>query len=429
MRICVVALGTQGDVRPLLALAEGLSRAGDHVVFATHRYFEKMVADRGLGFRAVEVNPRDVIDSRLGRGWVRSGTNPLLFSRHFRELALSVGRELTEDCYRACRDAEVIVTGLLGYFATWNLAERLEVPLAAAFLQPVTPSRHLPSVFFNELPAPAPVRRIYNYAGHRLVEFLLWSVLRPPTNEMRTDILDLPPAALRHTFADNLRDSPVLYGFSPAVLPPPADWDDNVQVTGYWFLESERDDWRPDEELQRFLAGGAPPVYVGFGSMSSDAEEDLTGIVFNALRRCGLRGVLATGWGGLTPAQLPPDMLMLDWVPHDWLFPRTAAVIHHGGAGTTATGLRHGVPQVVVPFFGDQHFWGQRVHELAVGPRPVPRRRLTADRLAAALRVAATDPAVRARAAEVSRRIRTEDGVSTAVRALRRRLQAQLSCR
>lgn len=427
MRICVLALGTHGDIRPLLALAEGLSRAGDQVLFATHRYFEKMVTDRGLGFRAVEVNPRDIIDSRLGRGWVSSGTNPLLFIRHFRTLAHSFGQELMDDCYRACRDAEAIVTGLLGYFAAWNLAERLEVPLTASFLQPATPSRHLPSVFFHELPGPAPVRRSYNYASHRLFEFLLWSVLRPPTNAVRADILDLPPAPRRHTFASNLSGSLLLYGFSPTVLPRPADWDDHVQLTGYWFLDDEGDGWRPDAKLQRFLDGGTPPVYVGFGSMSSDDEEDLTGIVFAALRRSGLRGVLATGWGGLTPAQLPPDMLMLDWVPHDWLFPRTAAVVHHGGAGTTATGFRHGVPQVVVPFFGDQHFWGNRVHELAVGPPPVPRRRLTADRLAAALCSAASDPSMRARAAEVGARIRTEDGVSNAVRALRRRLHGRLS--
>ncbi len=424
MRICVVALGTHGDVRPLLALAEGLSRAGDQVVFATHRFFEEMVADRGLAFRAVEVNPRAVIDSSFGRGWVSSGTNLLLFMRDFRQLALSFGRELTEDCYRACRDADVIVTGLLSYFATWNLAQRLEVPLAAAFLQPATPTRHLPSVFFNELPGPAPVRRTYNYASHRLVEFLLWRVLRPSTNEMRAELLDLPAVPRKHTFAANLRNSLVLYGFSPAVLPRPADWAESVHVTGYWFLNDDGDGWQPDAALKRFLADGAPPVYVGFGSMSSHREEDLTGIVFTALRRCGLRGVLATGWGGLTPAQLPPDMLMLDWVPHDWLFPRTAAVIHHGGAGTTATALRHGVPQVVVPFFGDQQFWGRRIHELAAGPRPVPRRRLTADRLADALRAAATDPAVRIRAAELGARIRAEDGVSAAVRAVRSRMQA-----
>ena len=429
MRICVVALGTHGDVRPLLALAEGLSRAGDQVVFATHRYYENMVTDRGLGFRAVEVNPREVIDSRLGRGWVRSGTNPLQFIRHFGALAYSFGRELMEDCYRACRDAEVIVTGLLSYFATWHVAERLQVPLAAAFLQPVTPSRHLPSVFFAELPGPAPARRAYNYVSHLLVELLLWNVLRTPTNRVRADVLGLPAVPRWRTFASHLRDSLVLYGYSPEVLPRPGDWTDQVQVTGYWFLDGEGDHWQPDDDLVRFLKGGSAPVYVGFGSMSSDDEEDLTGLVFAALRSLGLRGILATGWGGLSPAQLPPDMLMLDWVPHDWLFPRTAAVIHHGGAGTVATALRCGVPQVVVPFFGDQHFWGQRIHRLAVAPPPVPRRRLTADRLAVALRAVTSDPPLRARAAAVGARIRDEDGVSAATHASRRHLQARLPCR
>ena len=428
MRICVVALGTHGDVRPLLALAEGLRRAGDEVVFATHRYYEEMVTDRGLGFRAVEVNPRAVIDSSLGRGWVSSGTNPLRFVRHFRELAQSFGRDLMVDCYRACRGAEVIVTGLLSYFATWNVAERLQVPLAAAFLQPVTPSRHLPSVFFAELRAPAPVRGVYNYTSHLLVELLLWGVLRTQTNRVRADILHLPAVPRSHTFAANLRGSLVLYGYSAEVLPRPGDWTDDVLITGYWFLDGDGDRWQPDAALVRFLKGGPPPVYVGFGSMSSDDEEDLTGIVFAALRRLGLRGILATGWGGLSRAQLP-DMLMLERVPHDWLFPRTVAVIHHGGAGTVATALRCGVPQVVVPFFGDQRFWGERVHRLAVAPPPVPRRRLTVDRLADALRIATTDPALRARAAAVGERIREEDGVSAAVRAFRRRMHTQLPCR
>ena len=422
MRICVVALGTQGDVRPLLALAAGLRSAGEHVTVATHRYFEQMVTERGLGFQPIEGNPRDIIDSRLGRGWVQSGTNPLLFTRHLRALATSMGQELTVDCYRACRGADAIVTGLLGYFATCHVAERLEVPLAAAFLQPVTPSRYLPSVFFADLRAPASARRVYNFASHLLVDLMFWSVLRRDVNRVRANVLGLPEVPRLSTFARNLRDNLVLYGFSPTVLSPPADWPQRVRVTGYWFLDETESGWRPDAALAAFLQSGAPPVYVGFGSMSGDQEEDLTAVVLTALRRCGLRGVLATGWGGLGAAQLPSDMLMLDWVPHDWLFPRTAAIIHHGGAGTTATGLRCGVPQVIVPFFGDQHFWGQRVREMGVGPAPVSRRRLTVDRLTAALTEAATDPEVRARAVATRARIRAEDGVGTAVAALRRAL-------
>lgn len=426
MRICMVALGTQGDVRPLLALAAGLRSAGEHVTVATHRYFERMVVERGLGFEPIEGNPRDIIDSRLGRGWVQSGTNPLRFTRYLRSLAGSLGQELMVDCYRACRGAHAIITGLLGYFAAGHVAERLDVPLAAAFLQPVTPSRHLPSVFFADVRAPAPARRYYNFASHLLVELMFWSMLRREVNRAREAVLGLPEVPRLRTFARNLRGNLVLYGFSPTVLPPPADWPPEVRVTGYWFLDESGAGRQPEAALAAFLQRGAAPVYVGFGSMSGSQEEALTAIVLTALRRCGLRGVLATGWGGLGAARLPDDMLMLDWVPHDWLFPRSAAIIHHGGAGTTATGLRCGVPQVIVPFFGDQHFWGQRVHELGVGPAPVARRRLTAARLTAALAEAAGDPRMRARAAAAAARIRAEDGVGNAVAEVRRALRERV---
>ncbi len=426
MRICMVALGTQGDVRPLLALAAGLRSAGEQVTVATHRYFERMVLERGLGFEPIEGNPRAIIDSRLGRGWVQSGTNPLRFTHYLRALAGSLGQELMEDCYRACRGAQAVVTGLLGYFAACHVAERLEVPLAAAFLQPVTPSRHLPSVFFADIRAPAAARRGYNFASHLLVELMFWSVLRREVNRARANVLGLPEVPRLSTFARNLRDNVVLYGFSPAVLPPPADWPPQVRVTGYWFLDETGAGKPPPAALTTFLQRGAPPVYVGFGSMSGAEEEALTAIVLAALRRCGRRGVLATGWGGLGAAPLPDDVLMLDWAPHDWLFPRSAAIVHHGGAGTTAAGLRSGVPQVIVPFFGDQHFWGQRVRELGVGPAPLARRRLTAERLAAALTEAAGAPQVRARAAAVGARIRAEDGVGTAVGVLRQALRERV---
>lgn len=274
MRICVVALGTQGDVRPLLALATGLRAAGEHVTVATHRYFEEMVAARGLDFEPIEGNPRDIIDSRLGRGWVQSGTNPLLFTRHLRALAGSLGQELMVDCYRACRGAGAIVTGLLGYLATCHVAERLDVPLAAAFLQPVTPSRHLPSVFFADIRAPAPARHCYNLASHMLVELMVWSVLRREVNRARANVLGLPEVPPLSTFARNLRDNLVLYGFSSTVLNPPADWPQGVQVTGYWFLDETGSDWQPDAALTAFLQRGAPPVYVGFGSMSGAQEDD-----------------------------------------------------------------------------------------------------------------------------------------------------------
>jgi sterol 3beta-glucosyltransferase len=206
---------------------------------------------------------------------------------------------------------------------------------------------------------------------------------------------------------------PLLYGFSPHVVPRPADWPPNHHVTGYWFLDPD-DGWQPPADLAAFLAAGPPPVYIGFGSMANRDPAEAAQIMLDALAQSGQRGVIASGWGGLTPSDLPDRVHMLSSIPHSWLFPRMAAVVHHGGAGTTAAGLRAGVPSIIVPFFGDQPFWGRRVAELGVGPVPIPRRKLTASALADAITRAVTDPAMRARAAALGEQIRAEDGIAAA---------------
>jgi UDP:flavonoid glycosyltransferase YjiC (YdhE family) len=206
----------------------------------------------------------------------------------------------------------------------------------------------------------------------------------------------------------------VLYGYSPHVIPPPPDWGADTHVTGYWFLDPPSG-WTPPPALHEFLAAGPPPVYVGFGSMSSRNPQATAKLVLDALGAAGQRAVLLAGWSGLRPADLPDSVLMVDSVPFAWLFPRMAAVVHHGGAGTTAAGLRAGVPSIVVPFFGDQPYWGRRVAELGVGPAPIPRKRLTVEVLAGAIDRAVTDPVLRRRAAELGVRIRVEDGVARAV--------------
>jgi sterol 3beta-glucosyltransferase len=208
---------------------------------------------------------------------------------------------------------------------------------------------------------------------------------------------------------------PFLNGWSSHVAPDPPDWPSRgVETTGYWFLDRP-DDWTPPAALTAFLDDGPPPVYVGFGSMAGRDPRRTTRIVLDALRRAGCRGLLASGWGGLSARDLPASVHLCDQVPHDWLFPRVAAVVHHGGAGTTAAGLRAGRPTVVCPFFGDQPFWGRRVHDLGAGPPPIPQTHLTAERLARALRTVTECPSIRARAAAVGEKIRREDGVANAV--------------
>jgi UDP:flavonoid glycosyltransferase YjiC (YdhE family) len=164
--------------------------------------------------------------------------------------------------------------------------------------------------------------------------------------------------------------------------------------------------------LVDFLDAGAPPVYIGFGSMANRTSQKMAQLAKEALELSGQRGILAAGWGGLDGANLPASIFALDSVPHAWLFPRMAAVVHHGGAGTTAAGLRAGVPSVIVPYLGDQPFWGKRVAEMGVGPQPIPRRKLTPGLLAEAIRIATTDQNMRAKAAALGERIRSEDGIA-----------------
>ena len=207
---------------------------------------------------------------------------------------------------------------------------------------------------------------------------------------------------------------PILHAYSQHVAPAPTDWPEGVTATGYWFLDRV-DTWRPPDELQDFLDRGSPPVYIGFGSMAGREPERLTRVVIDALQQANVRGIIATGWGGLTADDLPETMLKIDTAPHDWLFPRMAAVVHHGGAGTTAAGLRAGCPTVVSPFFGDQPFWGRRVYELGVGSQPIPQKKLTAPKLAAAIREVTTNPAIRQNAEVFGEQICSEDGVGVAI--------------
>jgi UDP:flavonoid glycosyltransferase YjiC (YdhE family) len=205
-----------------------------------------------------------------------------------------------------------------------------------------------------------------------------------------------------------------VYGYSPLVVPKPPDWGEWIHVCGYWFLDAA-ETYQPPDDLIAFLQSGPPPVYVGFGSMIHRDPARVAEMAVKALAIAQQRGILLTGWAGLNHRNLPDHVFQIDAAPHDWLFPRTAAVVHHGGAGTAAAGLRAGVPSIVVPFFADQHFWGERAHALGVGPKPIPQKQLTAERLAEAIHIAVTDQAMRARAADLGRRLQAEDGVGRAV--------------
>jgi UDP:flavonoid glycosyltransferase YjiC (YdhE family) len=205
-----------------------------------------------------------------------------------------------------------------------------------------------------------------------------------------------------------------MYGISPRVFEPPPDWPGHVRTTGYWFLDRPPG-WQPPKQLEDFLVAGETPVYVGFGSMNSRDPQAATQLVCQALERAERRGVLITAVGDLHKAALPAHVFAADSLPHDWLFGHVSAVVHHGGAGTTAAGLRAGRPTVCVPHMGDQYFWARRVRALGAGPAFIPRKHLTVERLARAIQTATTDARIIERARVIGEQIRSEHGVTAAV--------------
>lgn len=417
-RILILTVGSRGDVQPYVALGRGLQAAGHQVTVATATDFGPFVTRQGLSYARLRADFMALLETDEGRAALSGGNKLGLMKK-----VMPMLRDILDDAWEAARDAEALVyhpKPLAGF----HLAERLGVPAFVAMPAPIlTPTSEFPNPI---LPQNLRLGGWFNRLSYAALTPLMTMPYRGLTNTWRKDKLGLPPRpALASEMVRGGRPMPVLYAFSPSVVPVPADWDPAVVATGYWFLDEGGPNWQPPAALQRFLEAGPPPVYVGFGSMVGRDPRASAELAVAALRQAGLRGVLASGAGGLKAGEVPEGIFLLDSAPHDWLFPRVAAVVHHGGAGTTAAGLRAGRPTVVCPFFGDQAFWGGRVAALGVGPQPMPQKALTAEKLAQALKTATTDAAMRASAAALGQQISAEEGVARAIEVIERQLPHQ----
>jgi sterol 3beta-glucosyltransferase len=332
-------------------------------------------------------------------------------------------QSLLQDCWDAARESspDLIIFHPKAYGGP-HFAEKIGVPSIMALPIPmIVPTAEHPHMGFPDWK----LGGWYNRMTYSFVNGLMglsagkhvnaWREAHGLSPQKRFDIL--------HT--TDGKDIPVLHGFSRHVVPQPSDWPKTASTTGYWFLD-ESDGWSPPAELEAFLEAGPPPVYVGFGSMAGRDPRRLTEAVISALQQAGVRGILATGWGGLKAGVLPKAILQIDQIPHAWLFPRMAALVHHGGAGTTAAALRAGRPSVFVPFFGDQHFWGWRVHTLGAGSQPIPQKKLTVEKLATAIEDVTSNPAIRSKAEDLGGKIRSEDGIGNAVKVIERIMKSAL---
>jgi UDP:flavonoid glycosyltransferase YjiC (YdhE family) len=308
-------------------------------------------------------------------------------------------REITA----AARGCDAIIVSALASFVGLSAGECLGIQAIGAGFIPVTPTAAFPSPF---LP-PGMVPKWLNRTSHKIANNLVWGLLRKKTNAARARVCALPPR--RGVFTDH----PILWGVSPSLLPTPDDYPATTFMCGQWIAPSP--DWSPPAALAEFLAAGEPPVYIGFGSMAGLVQPRLLHELIAGIG--GRRALFFAGWSDIAAAQLPANFLLIRDTPHGWLFPQTSVVIHHGGAGTTHSAARAGVPSVVVPFAGDQLFWAERLRKLGVAPARLRLQGLRARDLAERLELA-EQPDFRARAQELGSRMRTENGVASAISAI-----------
>lgn len=403
MRVLIVTSGSTGDVAPYTGLGRRLQEAGHEVTLATHEPFRALV---DLPFLPLPGDLRQVLPQARGQDGMGSGTGPralLRLMRIARPLIADLGAGIAAAVEQSRAEAVLLSTVVapLGY----QVAEAAGIPWAGVFPQPVFPTGDFGPVLLGG--------RDFGRTGNRLAGRIAQHSARPlyagPVNELRRR-LGLPRRSMAALQRDQVHRFPTFHGFSPSVVPRPCDWPESQRVAGYWW-PAPAPGWAPPAEVEAFLAAGPPPVFVGFGSMAAGRGERLAGPVLAAIRAAGVRAVVQAGWSGLRVAA-GDDVLSVDTLPHEWLFPRMAAVVHHCGAGTTAAGLRAGVPAVAVPVLADQPFWARRLHALGVSPRPVPLSKLTADRLAPAIRTAVRDARLRENAAALAAKLAHEDGAA-----------------
>ncbi|MBN2004797.1 MAG: glycosyltransferase family 1 protein [Anaerolineae bacterium] len=401
MKIAMLAFGTRGDVQPFVALGLGLQSAGYQVILATQYRFYDQVTSAGLSCAPINADVRLPSQKSVTTGRL-SPIAVYRLTRHYMQQALN-------EMWDVCRDADALIFSDWGRLPAVPIIEKLHIPALMILTHP----QQMQFLYRETHVFGSPLAPWVS----QLRKQILWQfVVRGLMNMWRRQTLQLPAAP----FWGNeqlLKEwkTPVFFAHSPTVFPKPATWPDWFHVTGYLFLD-QAGNWTPSPALVEFLSAGPPPVLIGFSSMSNRKVKNLADVLLNALSMAKQRGIILTGWSKIgTSFSMPKDVFATDMAPHDWLFPQVAAVVHHGGAGTTAAGFCAGIPQVIIPFALDQPFWAWRVAELGSGPPALAPGVLTAERLAQVITHGVENPAIRACATDLGTRIRAEDGVGNAV--------------
>jgi len=408
----------------MLALAAGLREAGHFVRFATPKVFEANVQAAGVDFYPLAGDPSRFLSGPAG-AWIRDVTRrPDFFEKNkIWTFCIAPGvRSDLRNIWDACRGFDSVICSPWYHIAP-SLSEKLDRPCFFSTIMPGIwiPSAELPNpVAFSNEDTPArgsACRRSWRINMRALLAHL--EIL----NEWRTNMLGLRPVSTLELLR-SYRKSQFLLSYSASVLPKPGDWPANIHVTGFWFMNSTPN-WGASAELTRFLEEHPNPLLVGFSSQVARDPEAFTRSVTAAVERSGKSAILLKGWGGLRQTDLPSRILLLDWLPYEWIVPRCSAFLHHGGCGSMAMALRHGIPNMAIPFAFDQMLWARRIAQLGLGPAPMNAEAIDVDHLTESLIAMTEDPGIKQRAAVMAKRISIEDGVRSAIQVIEETLNGK----
>ncbi|GLD97266.1 hypothetical protein PINS_up005949 [Pythium insidiosum] len=437
MNVCIMIVGTRGDVQPFIGIAKRLQQDGHRVRLATHAVYRDFVTEHGVEFYPLGGDPKE-----LAAYMVKTGGHiiPLKVETLTQDMPRNIQQieEILNSTWPAVSAADPDALGpgkpgkpfqahaIISNPVTYghiHVAERLGVPLHIMFPQPWVPTVAFPHPLSNLPYNDQPLKR--NYLSYKMVDLLMWQGTESMVNRFRTQVLGLRKIRKGDGGRDILLDLAIPHAFmwSPALVPKPADWGDIYDVIGTVLLKEAGSKYTPTPELEAFLGTDGGPIFVGFGSMVLADPLATTKMIIEAAQRANnVRVLIQSSWSDMSgDLDVPSNIFFLGNCPHDWLMPRVSAVVHHGGAGTTAAGLLAGKPTFIVPFFGDQPFWGRAVVKAGVGVEPCPIGELSVDRLTDAF-LKLQDPGMRSRALAIRDVMAREDGVEEAVRVFYRHL-------
>jgi UDP:flavonoid glycosyltransferase YjiC (YdhE family) len=413
MRISVLAVGSQGDIQPYLALAVGLKKQGYDVRFVANLNFAGLASQYDLDFSPIQVDSLKIAETPQVQAWFESGSM-LKLLLNTRRVLMPLVPQFLVDILKACHESDAIIYHSFALPFVYYVGRELNIPCIPASIDPL-PTRAHPALALNVNWSRS---RAFNMFTHWMVDHFAWQMFLPPLRKSWKGKLDV--SAFNPHRQILTEQNPVLCAYSQTVVARPPDLPPHVVITGYWFLDPDSN-FQPAPELVEFIHSGKRPIYVGFGSMGNPNDGDHTAdMVLHALAETGQRAVLGAGWSRMGIGyQLPSNVFLLKSIPHTWLFPQMAAVVHHAGPGTTAAGLSAGVPNVAIPHFASQYFYADRIAKLGAGPEPIDRKKLTTKRLTQAISAATTNRSMQEKANAIGAHIRAEDGVRKAVEEIR----------